>query len=706
MSQKDRQRHKRRQKREERHKKRRAQVPRRAAREPDVAEIRREAMGYLIEDCRALLTRESRFTDKLRAEIREFGACLGGVWARLVLELEDFLYEGKPWELRCEDLHPLRRHFQDFDAKPVFDRIWMLCLTHDRALASPGAAFPDPGQEPWSTDPAGRMALAFWRLHAGLDAPGEDRRSALKTIREGVRMIAGPKTACAFHDLLNLALSSLLPPGRGRKPALPREIRLARDAEAFIRAHGHEHEEAGFWVSTLTLLREVVRRHLGLCGTAWLRDYPDLLEALYGAPILALTRPPAEIQGSLQAIRPDRAAERWLGFLAERIDPEALGFEPRLRYELARGKLLFARARTVPTDFSGSERRDLTQAFERIFGLLGRGVPPEARHLPPVLEPIVLDYYVEACRSLKIFRANLGLSEALLRRHPDDHRLACLHVTGALESRHRITVEARGDGARPWAHVEPELFAECADVWRSVSAEDQARPILYVPLAREQKKQCLLALTRHRLRTLSIPAAIRDALDGLADYLGPDYRGPDGFVYETLSHGAALERELVFLGALTAAWRGLPLPVLSYAAFVQFAGYAGGLCTELSSVEGLIVEFLERHPDRWYTPAEGWQRLEALSEALPERPFRALKPALKRLVTGLPRTPRDSAAHQRLLQRLGIGVQDSQRLGPGVWAKATDTSRPKTPPEKVLPKKARRPKKTRRQRELFDDLAP
>ncbi|MGH7417990.1 MAG: hypothetical protein ACREKB_09465, partial [Candidatus Rokuibacteriota bacterium] len=241
MSQKDRERQKRRQKRGERHKQKRAGVPHRVASQPDAAEIRREAMGALIEDCRALFAREGRIGEALRGEIREAGDFLGGVWARLVFELEGFLYHEKPWDLRCDELRPLRRHFQDVHAEPVFDRIWTLCRTNDPELYAPTAPKPEPDPST-GLDRAGRLAFAFWHLHAGLEAPNEDRAPALKAIREQVGKLTGDtKTARALGDLLNTALSSLLPAGRGRKPAVPREIQLARDAETLLRTHGQAH---------------------------------------------------------------------------------------------------------------------------------------------------------------------------------------------------------------------------------------------------------------------------------------------------------------------------------------------------------------------------------------------------------------------------------------------------------------------------------
>jgi hypothetical protein len=689
MSQKDRERQKRRQKRGERHKQKRAGIPHRAASQPDAAEIRRQAMGALIEDCRALFAREGRIGDDLRGEIREAGDFLGGVWARLVFELEGFLYHGRPWDLRCDELRPLRPHFQDGDAEPVFDRIWTLCRSNDPELYAPTA--PDPGPDPSTRlDQAGRIAFALWRLHAGLEAPKEDRAPALKTLREQVgRLTGNTKTARALCDLLNTALSSLLPAGGGRKPTVPREAQLARDAETFLRTHGPKHAQAGWWASSRVLLREVLRRHVRLRGSAWLFEHPELLEALYGAPIATLCHPPAEVERRLRAIHPDRQCEEWLGFLVERIDREALGFEHRVRYEIARTRLLRARAGQIPTEVSVGERRDLTDAFESLFGLLGRGVPPEERHLPPVLEPIVLDYYTETSRTLAIFTTNLRLSEALMRRHPEDHRLACLYATGALSNRpipilsRPIGVLETGAGAQ-WSHVEPELFAECADHWRV--GQDGARALLYTPLAREEQKQCVLALTRRRLRAVSTPEACRAAVEGLAAYLGG--------VHEALSHGAALERELVFVGALTAAWRGMPLPVLSYSAFIQLASYAAALCRELPPAEGLVIEFLERHPERWFTRADGWQRLEALSEALPERPFHKLRPALKRLLGRLPLPNLGGAAHQRLLRRLGIPVQ--RRRSPG-----GRTAVPENAAGQSIPRK-----KTIKQGELFDDLGP
>ena len=693
MSQKDRQRQKRRQKRGERHKQRRAGVPHRVASQPDAAEIQREAMGALIEECRALFAREGRIGDDLRGEIREAGDYLGGVWARLVFELEGFLYHEKPWDLRCDELRPLRRHFQDVDAEPVFDRIWTLCRSNDPELYAPIALAPGPDPST-GLDQAGRLAFAFWRLHAGLEAQKEDRAQPLKAIREQVGKLTGSMNAArALCDLLNTAVSSLLPAGRGRKPAVPREIHLARDAETFLHTHGQRHAQAGFWASGRMLLREVLRRHVRLRGSAWLWEHPELLEALYGAPIATLCHPPAEVERLLQAIHPDRQCEEWLGFLAERIDREALGFEHRLRYEIARTRLLEARAGHLPTEISVGERRDLTDAFEGLFCLLGRGVPPEERHLPPVLEPIVLDYYVEASRTLEISRTNLRLCEALLRRHPQDHRLACLYATGALSNRPIVSspigVLETGAGGRSWSHVEPELFAECADHWRSATGQDRARALLYTPLAREEQKQCVLALARRRLRAVSTPEACRATVEGLAAYLET--------VYEALSHGAALERELVFVGALTAAWRGMPLPVLSYAAFIQLAGYAGALCRELSPAEGLVIEFLERHPERWFTRADGWQRLEALSEAFPERGFRKLRPALKRLLGRLPLpTTLGGAGHQRLLRRLGIPVR--RRRSPGGWTAAPENA---DRPRRSIP-----PKKIVKQGELFDDLGP
>ncbi|MGH8565503.1 MAG: hypothetical protein ACREXW_16015 [Gammaproteobacteria bacterium] len=686
MSQKDRERQKRRQKRGERHKQKRAGIPHRAMSQPDAAEIRREAMGALIEDCRLLFAREGRIGDDLRGEIREAGGYLGGVWARLVFDLEGFLYHGRAWDLHCDELRPLRRYFQDVHAEPVFDRIWTLCRTNDSELYAPSA--PKPGPDPSTgLDRAGRLAFAFWRLHVGLEAPKEDRAPAIKTVREQVGRLTGDtKTARALCDLLNTALSSLLPAGRGRKPAVPRELQLAGDAEIFLRTHGPRHAQAGFWASSRMLLCAVLRHHVRARGSAWLFEHPELLEALYGAPIAALCHPPAEVERRLQAIHPDRQCEEWLGFLAERIDREALGFEHRLRYEIARTRLLAARAGHIPTEISVGERRDLSDAFEGLFGLLGRGVPPEERHLPPVLEPIVLDYYAETCRTLEISKTNLRLCEALLQRHPEDHRLACLYATGALSNRGPIGVLDTGAGARSWAHVEPELFAECADHWQA--GHDRARALLYRPLAREEQKQCVLALTRRRLRAVSTPEACRAAVEGLAAYLEA--------VYEALSHGAALERELVFVGTLTAAWRGMPLPVLSYAAFMQLAGYASDLCRQLPPAEGLVIEFLERHPERWFTRADGWQRVEALSEALPERGFRRLRPALKRLLGRVPPPTLGGAAHQRLLRRLGIPV--GRRRSPGNRAAAATTA---GGPRRSVP-----PKRTMKQGELFDDLGP
>jgi len=126
---------------------------------------------------------------------------------------------------------------------------------------------PDPST---GLDQAGRLAFAFWRLQAGLEAPDEDPAPALKAIGEQVgRLTGNPKTGRALCDLLNTALSSLLLAGRGRKP-VSRETQLARDAETFLRIYGQRHAQAGFWASDRMLLREVLRRHVRLRGSAWL----------------------------------------------------------------------------------------------------------------------------------------------------------------------------------------------------------------------------------------------------------------------------------------------------------------------------------------------------------------------------------------------------------------------------------------------------
>jgi hypothetical protein len=642
MSQKDRERQKRRQKRGLRHKQKRAGAPHRA--QPDAAELRHQAIGFMIDACGSLLTGEGRLDEEAREHIQRAGAFLPDLWAKLVFELEGFLYQDRPWGLGCAEIEPLCGHFRDAGAGSLFGRIWALSRSNEPEL--PGR-LPDSGPDGAPLGHGTLLAFAFWRLYACLDAPTtQDHAAALKAIRDRVGQYTDAKAKRALDDVLKSALSSLLPPGRGRKPAVPRELAFVRDAEAFVRAHRPEHG-APWWDLARLFLREVLRRHGRARGTAWLADHPDLIEALFGAPAAALIRAPAE--AGLQAIHADRQCEEWLAFLEHAIDREALGFEGRVRYEIARIKLLRARAQQLPAEISTGERQDLMEAFEGLIGLLGRGVPPEARHLPPVLEPALIDHYAETCRRLAIFKCSKRLSQSLLRRHPDDHRLLCLYVTGALLHRDKAIEVPEAAGQRLWSHVEPELFAHCSDYWRSVSGEDRARQRLYASLAREQKTRCLLALARRRLRAAATADTCRAAIEGLADYLDTD-----GFVYEALRQGAALERDLVFIGTLSAAWRGISVPTLPYAAFIQFLGHAATLGAELPAAEGMVAEFLQRHPERWFARADGWQRLEALSEAISDRLFRSLRQTVSRLLGPLPRPAEEGAGHQRLLRRLGL----------------------------------------------------
>lgn len=647
MSGKDRERLKRRQRREERRRQKRAQARPRAV--PRVeADLRRHASGACIEACGSLLAGEGRIEGELAAELKEAGSFLGGVWLRLVFDLDAFLHDGHPWELRTDELRELRGPFTHFGAGAVYDRLLALCSSNDPELLKP-AGGPQPLEAPSgaSLDEAGRLAFAFWQLRLSLDAPGLSIAAALKCI--GARVAAETRsrgTARALTGLLETAVGSLRPTGRGRKPAVPKQLQFARSAEAFLRARGHS--EAEWWECSRMLLVEVLRRQVLVHGSSWLAEFPQLIEALYGAPLAAILGGSTERRQRLAAIHCNKHCEEWLGFLQQHLPREMLPFEERVRYEIARLKLLLTRAIQASPEVSSGERRELFEAFEGLFGLLGRGVPPEARHLPPVLEPILVDFYVEAARRLDAFKLSLNLSQALLQRHREDHRLGCLLVTGALLS-HDGSRVARLDGAALRGHFDPGLFVHCAALWPGAAAGETARRLLYAPLDREQKKQCLIGLARRSLRSARSEAACRGGLEALAPYLDAD-----GFLYEALRHGAALERELVFLGTLIAAWRDVPLPTLPYAGFAQFLGHAAELCERLPSAVGLVAEFLQRHPERWFTAPDGLERLRALAEVLPPEAMRRLAPLFRRLLGRLTQlSPEGHAERERMLRQIG-----------------------------------------------------
>ncbi|MGH9577719.1 MAG: hypothetical protein ACRD3R_09805, partial [Terriglobales bacterium] len=394
-------------------------------------------------------------------------------------------------------------------------------------------------------------------------------------------------------------------------------------------------------------MREVFHRHALRTGAQCLLDYPVVLKQLYGISVPDAWRSDrARAARALRGIHYQSSSSEWSFFLSQNLAREQLPFEARVRYEIAGVKLLLARATGIPIDVSVQEARSFYTAFEHLLALLAHGVPPEGRHLSALLDALLLDFYVESVRKLQCYQLNLAVTEAFMKRHPGDYRLACLFVTGALMSGHRERLQTLA-GRQLRRHVDPGLYARCAEVWQRRPGSEAGRHLLFDPLDKEQRKHCLTQLAARALRSAASLAECHLALDHLLPHFDRD-----SFVYADLRRGAALEKELVFFGVLIAARQRVELPTLSYAQLLQFIGFANQLAGQLPPTAALTAQFFEQHPLLWFDTRDGARRLLALAEGTRADLFDALRPLFKRWL-GKVRTAAAPADYQRLTRVLG-----------------------------------------------------
>jgi hypothetical protein len=155
-----------------------------------------------IQICAVLLAECRRLDDDLRLEALNAARRIGGVWLRLMFELEAFLCEEAPWLLTCKDLEPIRRVFAKHGAQPVFNRIWNLALTNEPDAAALLATALHP-------DCAHRATLAFDALRLCLDDPGRSPKQAIKAIAREMEIHNAPgPLKSAYENLLTAALTS------------------------------------------------------------------------------------------------------------------------------------------------------------------------------------------------------------------------------------------------------------------------------------------------------------------------------------------------------------------------------------------------------------------------------------------------------------------------------------------------------------------
>jgi hypothetical protein len=507
------------------------------------------ATASCIAFCGGLLAGCGRLDGEMRQAAVVASKHVGGILGQLPFELESFLHNGAQWSLTCTDLESTRSAFEEHDADDVFGRLWTLALTNE----------PDPAAFATAQDQdcPHRAALAFQDLRAFLDDPGAKPVKALRAIAEEIEKHSPARTALSgsYQKLLLTAIASV-----HASPAQHENVlgELARHCRKVFDLYSRDQSSTAWWQCGRLFLAEVLERHQGSGGTAKAAAYADLHTLLLDAPEAAVRMTQnAGSTASLRSVHIQATADAWRRFLEQQIDTRTLAFEDRVRYEIARLKILRTEARRKTLATTDGEPLQILAAFEALQGFLAHGVPPASRALPSFLDSPLIDFYADTVRELHCEDVALRTTEGLLRRHPDDFRLGCLYATGAV---------MRGDHAKlallaqqiPRRHIDVDLFAHCAMIWarlpRGTKGAAAIRPNLFDPLDREHRKQCLMKLAQQCLRRATTLVEYAEELHSLLPYFERD-----NFVYRDLREKAAVESSLVFLATMMAPLHDLKL---------------------------------------------------------------------------------------------------------------------------------------------------
>jgi hypothetical protein len=513
---------------------------------------------------------------------------LGGVLGRIPLELQGFLFDGKAWELTCSQLEPLRLVFREHDSEETFDRIWSLALTNET----------DPdvfGGDIELQDCAHRATSAFEQLWGCLDDRKRSPGSVLRTIaQEAERHGASPRLRKAYEKLLRTAVASVHAPAARQASQL--EKLSTEIAEAFDLAQREEAVEA-WWACGRVFLREVLRRLQTVAGVSRTAPYAELAKRLLDAPQAAVELARNGSPEALRTVHLGGTAGDWRAYLEREIDVGKLPFDERIRYEIARLKLL--RTQAVGAHDEGASLRELLSSFQSLQALLARGVPPQLREIPAALGEPLLDYYVDMLDALRCEVEALRVTEDLLRGHPEDFRLACLYATGAILKGEHFRLSALAKQV-PSRHVAPELFARCVRKWslapRGMKAAATLSAAMFDPLDREDRKQLLIALSKQALRRASSQGEYSEELAHVLPYFPRD-----SFVFGELREKVALESSLVFLATMIAPLHSLKL-ALTEEQSQQWVSHAREIARQSPLGSELALRHL-RNPSRGFTLA-------------------------------------------------------------------------------------------------------
>lgn len=609
MSSQDRDRQKRLQRK--RNKKAAKRGTRHGAGERGMPSLGEMATTACIEACAILLGGRDGIDKSIRAYLHDYALRAGGLWPRLLLELEQFMFDKIPWGLTCADLAPLRRAFEQCGADQAFSRLWALALTN----ASEEAAFARLSDE----DCPQRAAAAFEELWGCLADPSRSPAVALQALAQEIICHDAPKgLASAYAKLLIAALASLQAPTTSRERVV---VDLARDVQDLFARHVGAQSSSAWWHCGRLFFAEVFERHAQDGYATPIATHPDLIRQLFDAPEAAIwIATVSGVRESLRALHIHSTAGAWLKFLDSQIDRQALPFEDRVRFEISRLKLLVARQKSGGRP--ATKHPDFLPAFEELRKLLAHGVPPTARDLPGLLEAPLVNFYLDGVQALHCEAPAFSTTVALLKHHPEDFRLACLLATGAVlcGEHHKLQVLANHI---PRAHIDPDLLARSALSWtelpHGLKAMAAIRPLLFDALDREHRKQCLLTMSR---QLLSRATSVRQYHDELRRLL--PFFERDSFVYRELGENHAMESALVFLATLMAPFHELKL-ALTEAQSRQWVSHGREIAKRSAVGAELVTQYLNRRSPSFVL--EHGVRSAALAQTADFRPSAQPQPS-------------------------------------------------------------------------------
>lgn len=497
----------------------------------------------------------------------------GGVAGRLPWELQAYLFEGAPWTLTLSEIQSVRGIFEENGGDELYKRLRSLALTAGPDLDAFRNATGD-------LSCAHEAAAIFDQLRFCLEDRKLSPTGALRNLsHEADRHGASTQLKRGYEKLMRNAITAVHTDPARLPPLL---VKLEAElAEVAALAQSESADEA-WWECGRVFLREEVLRRLAP-GVSQLPVYSSLLQRLLDPPQAAVALAQSGRPEALQSIALGPNAREWSAYLNGLIDVGQLPFDERVRYEIARLKLL--RAQVAGAEDEGETLEKLLSAFQSLQSLLSHGVPPQWREIPAAMAGPLVDYYVELVDQLHCEEPALQVTEALLRAHPADFRLACLYATGVvLKGEHgKLGLLAKSPTRH---HVAPELFARCVRTCsrarRGMKAASTLRSSLFEPLDREDRKQCLIALLKQSLRRA---ATVSDHAKEL-EYVLP-YVPRDSFLYGELQEKAALESSLVYLATLAAPSNNLKL-ALTEEQSQQWVSFAREIARQSSLAADLV----------------------------------------------------------------------------------------------------------------------